>query len=70
MGLSHRDRFQEPIENEQLSQLKPYWSASLESESDTVYRAEYLAYSIIYAATKRQEGLNFDILKRINIGKT
>ncbi|MBJ9972916.1 DNA repair ATPase [Providencia rettgeri] len=55
--------FQEPIENEQLSQLKPYWSASLESESDTVYRAEYLAYSIIYAATKRQEGLNFDILK-------
>lgn len=55
--------FQEPIENEQLSQLKPYWSASLESESDTVYRAEYLAYSIIYAATKRQEGLNFDTLK-------
>ncbi|MGG4609179.1 DNA repair ATPase [Providencia sp. Me31A] len=55
--------FQEPIENEELSLLQPYWTASLESESDTVYRAEYLAYSIIYAATKRQEGLDFTILK-------
>ncbi len=55
--------FQEPIENAELSQLRPYWSASLESESDTVYRSEYLAYSIIYAATKRQDGLDFSLLK-------
>lgn len=55
--------FQEPIENAELTQLQPYWTANLESESDTVYRAEYLAYSIIYAAAKRQDGLDYDTLK-------
>ncbi|OAT32612.1 DNA repair ATPase [Proteus myxofaciens] len=55
--------FQEPIENTELEQLKPYWNASLESESDTVYRAEYLAYSIIYTASKRQEGLTYQRVK-------
>lgn len=55
--------YQEPIENTELAQLQPYWNASLESESDTVYRAEYLAYSIIYAAAKRQDGLDYETLK-------
>ncbi|HHR6080543.1 TPA: DNA repair ATPase [Providencia alcalifaciens] len=55
--------FQEPIDNAELAQLQPYWTANLESESDTVYRAEYLAYSIIYAAAKRQDGLDYDTLK-------
>lgn len=55
--------FQEPIDNAELATLQPYWTANLESESDTVYRAEYLAYSIIYAAAKRQDGLDYDTLK-------
>lgn len=55
--------FQEPIDNPQLAELQPYWSAALESESDDVYRAEYLAYSIIYAASKRQDGLDYNMLK-------
>lgn len=55
--------YQEPIENTELTALQPYWSATLESESDSVYRAEYLAYSIIYAAAKRQDGLDYDSLK-------
>lgn len=54
--------FQEPIENEELTQLQPYWTATLESESETVYRAEYLAYSIIYSAAKRQDELNMALL--------
>lgn len=55
--------FREPIDNPQLADLQPYWSATLESESDSVYRAEYLAYSIIYAASKHQDGLDYNILK-------
>ncbi|MCS2610485.1 DNA repair ATPase [Halomonas dongshanensis] len=34
----------EPLDDERLSALKPYWTMSLPSESRTVYRAEYLAY--------------------------
>ena len=55
--------FQEPIENAELAELQPYWTATLESESETVYRAEYLAYSIIYSASKRQDGLDYASLK-------
>ncbi len=55
--------FQEPIDHPELETLRPYWNATLSSESETVYRAEYLAYSIIYAASKRQDGLTLEILK-------
>ncbi len=55
--------YQEPIFSPELEALQDYWSVSLESESASVYRAEYLAYSIIYAASKREEGLTFDQLK-------
>ncbi|MBG6018351.1 DNA repair ATPase [Proteus mirabilis] len=55
--------FQEPIDHPELETLRPYWNATLSSESETVYRAEYLAYSVIYAASKRQDGLTLEILK-------
>lgn len=55
--------FQEPIDHPELETLRPYWNTTLSSESETVYRAEYLAYSIIYAASKRQDGLTPEILK-------
>ena len=38
--------FFEPIENEQLSNLRDYWEQALVSENEKVYRGEYLAYSI------------------------
>ncbi|WP_140919241.1 DNA repair ATPase [Limnobaculum xujianqingii] len=55
--------YQEPIESSELETLKDYWNIAIESESPEVYRAEYLAYSLIYAASKEQDGLTFDLLK-------
>ncbi|MBD2780655.1 DNA repair ATPase [Xenorhabdus szentirmaii] len=57
--------YQEPIDSPELESLKPYWSIALESESPQVYRAEYLAYSMIYAASKELDGLTLDGLKSL-----
>ncbi|MCC8366792.1 DNA repair ATPase [Xenorhabdus sp. PB61.4] len=57
--------YQEPINSPELESLKPYWAISLESESPSVYRAEYLAYSLIYSASKEQAGLTLDGLKSL-----
>lgn len=56
LHLSGTD-FYQPCENEELARLKPYWNVALESESQTVYRSEYLAYLIIQAATNNQQNL-------------
>ena len=45
----------EPIGNEELLQLRDFWDISLESESLTVYRAEYLVSSILQSAQNRKE---------------
>ncbi|WP_347254533.1 DNA repair ATPase [Leminorella grimontii] len=69
--LPHGDRlflhltgtdYQEPLNTPELDELKDYWPISIESESDSVYRAEYLAYSMIYAASKEQDGLTLESL--------
>ncbi|MBD2795754.1 DNA repair ATPase [Xenorhabdus sp. 18] len=57
--------YQEPIDNPQLEFLQPYWSITLESESPQVYRAEYLAYSLIYAASKEHDSLTLHGLKSL-----
>lgn len=49
----------EPIEDEELLALNAYWGMSLESETPEVYRAEYLAYSIIDAAKNEKHDLNW-----------
>lgn len=54
--------YQEPIESDELETLKEYWQISIESESPEVYRGEYLAYSLIYAASKEQDGFTLDKL--------
>ena len=54
--------FFEPIEDEQLLALKSYWDANLVSESDSVYRAEYLAYSILKAAENLTDNLSMEVL--------
>lgn len=55
--------YQERINHPKLESYKPFWSISLESESPSVYRGEYLAYSIINSALKKEHDLSYDDLK-------
>lgn len=55
-------QFFEPIDNERLNALKPYWHMSLTSETDTVYRAEYLAYRFIEAVRNGEHELDWKAL--------
>lgn len=54
--------YYEVLNNTELNALRPYWDMNIASESDTVYRAEYLAYSIIESAKKSQDGLTEALL--------
>ncbi len=49
MHLTGTDFFQD-IDDEQLNALQPYWEQSLVSETPGVYRAEYLAAELFFAA--------------------
>ncbi len=60
--LSGTDYYQR-IEHEELNALKPWWHVNLESESDEVYRAEYLAASILWAAQSRRDDLDMETLR-------
>jgi len=51
-----------PVVSERLLALKDFWSMTLESETEKVYRAEYLAALIIEAADQHKENLSQDIL--------
>ncbi|MGI1677132.1 MAG: DNA repair ATPase [Cellvibrionaceae bacterium] len=62
--------FFEVIDNDELNKLQPYWNLSLESETENVYRSEYLAFSILQAAQNHQHGLNADILKHALLDST
>jgi len=55
-------QFFEPIDNERLNALKPYWQMNLTSETDTVYRAEYLAYRFIEAVRNGEHELDWKAL--------
>lgn len=59
--------YQEMIDNERLQNYQPFWSISLESESPTVYRAEYLTYSLIASALKAENGFSYsDLVSQLN----
>ncbi len=49
--------YYEVLNNTELNALRPYWDMNIASESDAVYRAEYLTYSIIESAKNAQDGL-------------
>ena len=53
----------EPLNHPDLLALKDYWEMALESESPTVYRAEYLAYLILQAAENHQDNLDMTKLQ-------
>ena len=52
----------EPIDDERLNALKPYWQLSLTSETEAVYRAEYLAYQFIQTVQNGEHELNWPSL--------
>jgi hypothetical protein len=54
--------YQEYIDSPELNALKEYWPIAIESESPSVYRAEYLAYSLVYAASRRLNDLTLEKL--------
>jgi len=54
--------FQEAVEDSALNELKDYWGLIIESESPTVSRAEFLAYQIIQAARRNEDGLSYEHL--------
>ncbi|MFC0679762.1 DNA repair ATPase [Lysobacter korlensis] len=58
--------FMEPIDSPELAQLREYWQVSLESESPSLYRAEYLAGEIVAAADAGAEGLSPEVLQRLS----
>lgn len=63
LHLSGTDYF-DPIEDQRLVGLQSYWDQSLISESNSVYRAEYLAASILLAAESGEDELNLNILNQ------
>ncbi len=48
----------EPITRPELLELREYWEVSLESETDHVYRAEYLASSVLQEAASQGGGFS------------
>lgn len=57
--------FLEPLHDPELDALKAYWQVALESESERLYRAEYLAGEVLDAADGQREGLSLDGLKAL-----
>lgn len=54
--------FYEAIDRPELQSMKAYWDQTLESESDQLYRAEYLAGLVMETAEHQRDGLNHDVL--------
>jgi len=63
LHLSGTDYF-DPIEDKRLVSLQSYWDQSLISETSVVYRAEYLAASMLQAAEARTDDLDLDKLNK------
>ena len=55
--------FSEPLTDEALLEYRPFWTQSLVSETDAVYRAEYLAADIIFRA-QQDDGISWAELQQ------
>ncbi|MDN3637705.1 DNA repair ATPase [Simiduia curdlanivorans] len=55
--------YYEPIDDAELNALSDYWQLNIESETEQVYRGEYLAYSLLEAARAGSEALSLGILQ-------
>lgn len=54
--------FREPVDDSEFEATRPYWNQHLVSESSQVYRGEFLAASILFAAEKSEAGLSLQRL--------
>ncbi|MBD1585186.1 DNA repair ATPase [Pseudomonas typographi] len=54
--------FMEPIDNDELAALRPFWNARLASESPALYRGEYLAGLVLDAAVAGRGGTTLERL--------
>lgn len=54
--------YYELVVSDQLNRDQHYWSMSLESETNSVYRAEYLAYLVLEAAKREENQLSLSKL--------
>jgi len=59
--LTGTDYF-ERLENNRLTELSEYWPMEVPSETDNLYRSEYLAYCILKAAESNQDNLTWSQL--------
>ncbi len=57
--------FYEAIDSEPLNALKDYWEINHESETDQLYRAEYLVGQLLDAAEAQTDDLSIDGLNRV-----
>lgn len=53
-----------PIDDPVLTELKPYWNVTLESESPDLYRGEYLAGQILDSAINGRDGFSLAALQQ------
>jgi hypothetical protein len=54
--------FYEPIDDPEFNKTRDYWSQQIVSETDQVYRGEYLAAAVLAAAESGEQGLDLDRL--------
>ncbi len=59
--LTGTDYF-EPLADKKLEELSDCWAMTVPSETELLYRAEYLAYNILLAAERAAEGLTWSVL--------
>ncbi|MEM6793090.1 MAG: DNA repair ATPase [Acidobacteriota bacterium] len=56
--------FYDPIEDPDFLETRGYWDQLLVSETEEVYRAEFLAASMLFDAEEGRAGLSLDLLSR------
>ncbi|MCP5077532.1 MAG: AAA family ATPase [Psychromonas sp.] len=66
--LSGTDYVQ-PLHNEPLAQLKPYWNIHLPSESDQLYRSEFLANAILQSTIQQRDNLSWQTVKSVMVDR-
>lgn len=57
--------YEQVLQNAKLDDLKPYWNIHYPSETNLLYRSEFLAYSILQAAINQTDGLTWQSLSAV-----
>lgn len=56
--------YYEPVSDQAFLELQAFAKLDVASETDDVYRAEYLAYSVLKAAQQQREDLSLELLEK------